>query len=98
MSYLVVVTFEIENAVPDDYLCIKEKLKNVGLHDSLVADDGRRYNLPTTTFAEKIEGSSADAIRDDICNQVKNVFGECGVKGKILVSVGEDWAWGIRYP
>lgn len=98
MSYLVVVTFDIKNAASEDYSCMKERLESLGLHDYLIGDSGGKNDLPTTTFAREIEGSSAGAIRDDICNQVENAFGECRVKGEIFVSVGGDWAWGIRYP
>ena len=98
MSYLVVVSFDLDNAVSEDYLCIRDELDNLGLHDNIVGESGDRSDLPTTTFAGKLEGSSASSMRDDICHKVEGAFGRCRVKGKFFVSVGGNWTWGIRHP
>lgn len=96
MTYLVVVSFDIKNEAASDYKNIYEELKNIGLRDRLADHEGRERELPTSTVAGTFKGSSAKNVRNDICTRVGEAFRNAHIKGKIFISVGRDWMWGIR--
>lgn len=96
MPYFVVVSFDLKNADAGDQDRICGELKNMGLAGTLTGHDGRVSELPTRTVAGKFSGSSARNVRNDVCTQVGTAFRKCRVKGKILISVGGNWDWGVR--
>jgi hypothetical protein len=96
MTYLVVVSFDINNEGAGDYEHIYKEMKDIGLRDSLADHEGKERELPTSTVAGIFKGSSAKNVRNDICTRVGSAFRNGNIKGKIFISVGRDWMWGVR--
>jgi len=95
MSYLVVVTFDLETAESKDYDCVKEEFAKINLYPTIKDENNKEFDLTKNTFAGKLEGQNTNNIRDNILSAVKSIFKNCKVKGRIFVSVGGNWAWGI---
>ena len=96
MSYLVVCTFDLKNASYDDYQNAYADLEKLGFHRQLTSSQGSKISLPTTMTAGEFNGTSAEKVRDDMTEKVKNAFEARRFKAEIFVSVGGDWAWGHR--
>lgn len=96
MNYLVVVSYDVKNGESSDHDFIHEELKQIGLEDRLTDSTGRVSELPATTVAGTFEGSSAKNVRNDICTKVGSTFRERNLQGKIFISVGGSWDWGVR--
>lgn len=96
MSYLVTVTFDVENASSQNYTDITNSLQTLGLFTFIKAHDNRNIYLPSNTYSGEFNGISVEKIRNDVCERVQNVFLKLNIKGKIYVVVGGDWGWGIR--
>ncbi len=97
MAYLVVVTFDLTDAPTSTYEQIIHDLGEYGLHSHLVGDSDKKTNLPDNTYAGKFSGENAGKIRDDVSSKVQGILSQNEAVGKIFVSVGGSWAWGIRH-
>jgi hypothetical protein len=97
MSCIVTVAFDIPGVSHRDheelYKEVYEALKAVGLERTLQVFKGKVI-LPESTVLGYFDGRSSRAVRDDIRAKVKKVFTDLGLKSSILVTVGEDGAWG----
>lgn len=93
MSYFVTVSFDIKNAASEDYDAIYSALRGMGLERSLTDDSGQPANLPSTTVAGTVQGYQAATVRDRISSEAKSAYRRHGLRGKIYVAVGGDWAW-----
>lgn len=89
MQCFVVVTFDLEDPDPQYYEDLNSKIKDIGLKDKLQGKKGK-VELPTTTFAGKLNSESISSLRDSVRERVKEAFDNVGVKGKIFVTVAED--------
>jgi len=98
MSYFVTVSFDIANATRENYQTMYRELQIIGLSHSLTSDANNTITLPSTTVAGSLNGSSAGAVRDHVCNQVQNAYTRNRLHGEVFVAVGGDWAWGHRTP
>ena len=98
MSYLVSVSFDIENASSDQYNQVKEELNDIGFSDTISGNAKVKVKLPDNTFAGEFEGSSSTKIRDDLRKQVKEIFKSLNLKAEIFIHVGGNWAWGSSSP
>ena len=96
MNYLVVVSYDVKNGESADHEFIHEELKQIGLEDRLTDSTGRENGLPATTVAGTFEGSSARNVRNNICTKVGSAFRKHNLHGKIFISVGGSWDWGVR--
>lgn len=96
MSYLAVLSFDVESARPDTYRSIESDLNDIGLSDTITGSSGKAFKLPTTTFVGEFNGENAGKIRDDLSDQIKAVFSKHNVRSKIFLSVGGNWSWGSR--
>lgn len=96
MSYLVVVSFDLTDAPSDTYQAISQEMNDVGLRHWVVSKDNMHLDLPATTFSGEFNGESSTKIRDDISNQVRGIISRHGIRSKIFISVGSEWAWGTR--
>lgn len=89
MKCFVAVTFDLEDPDPQDYEDLNSELKDIGLKDKLQGQK-RKVELPTTTFAGKLNSESISSLRDSVRKKVKKAFRKVGVEGKIFVTVAED--------
>jgi len=94
MDYLVVCTFDLENATYEDYQTAYADLKEIGLTKVIVGTSGSSRVMPTTTTAGEFTGYNSGKVRDDIRESVKRAFTARGFTSEIFVVVGDDWAWG----
>jgi len=95
MSFLVVVTYDLHQADSDDYQCVKECLKKIGLLDTTANIRGDEENkLPNTTAAGQFDGVDIKTVKEDIRSKVLACMKKCGVKGKFFITVSDDWTWG----
>jgi len=97
MSYLVTVTFDLKNETSEVYKAIDEALSQLGLSRKIGDSAGKSYELPANTYAGKFEGEKVGTVRDDIATRIESAFQRVGAKGRMYVTVGSPWAWGIRY-
>lgn len=72
MSFLVTVSFDIANGTREDYQTVYSELQAIGLSRSLTTDANRTVTLPSTTVAGSLNGQSAGAVRDHVCDQLQN--------------------------
>lgn len=94
MSYLVSISFDIKNATSKNYDDFYSKLDQIGLSKHLVADNGSKIQIPTTTtLAGIFEGNSIEEIRDYIADEIKKVYHQLNLNGEIFVFVGSNWGW-----
>ena len=96
MSYFVVVTFDIENETSPTYSKVENELFEYGLYDQVIGQSGKDIDLPSNTYAGEFDGGSVSKIREDVANTVQEIFRANQIKGKIFVTVGKNWAWGVR--
>ncbi len=96
MTYLVFCTFDLKNASATDYQNAYADLENIGLKKVHKGSNGTNVVIPTTAVMGEFNGTSVGNVRDDICNQVQNVFSKRGFKSEIFAIVGGDWGWGSR--
>jgi hypothetical protein len=96
LSYLVVVTFDIDGGVSSDYRYVAEELDKIGLRSWLQSNSDRPVDLPSNTFAGLFNGPGTAAIRESIMRGVMAIFRSRNLHGPILVTVGENWGWSRR--
>jgi len=96
MSYLVTVTFDIENATSQNYIDISNSFQRLGLFTFIKGHDNRNIDLPSNTYSGEFNGISVENIRNDICDRVQRAFINLKLQAKIYVVVGGDWGWGMR--
>jgi len=94
LSYLVSISFDIKNATSKNYDELYSKLDAIGLSKHLIADDGSKIKIPTTTtLAGIFEGNSIEEIRTYVTDEIKKVYHQLNLKGEIFVFVGSNWGW-----
>lgn len=93
MNFLVVVSFDLQNATSPDYVAVASRLASVGLRHQLVGTDGSTQVLPSTTYAGTFAGVTAGEVRDSVVGTVATAFKACGVSARFFVFVGDNWAW-----
>jgi len=97
MSYLVVVTYDLENATSKDYANVKSELKKLELYDTTEKIRGNATtHLPNTTVAGQFEGLTEAAVRDAIREKVVAAMNSCNVTGKLFITVSDKWTWGVK--
>jgi len=94
MSYFAILTFDLKNASADDYQNAYADLAGIGFFKTLQVEGGRMIQLPTTTTAGQFTGLDTQRVRDDLLEQVREVFSARGFHFEIFVSICENWAWG----
>lgn len=96
MSYLVTVSFDIENASAEQYNQVEEKLSEIGFSNEIIGNSNKEVKLPNNTFAGEFDGANASKVRDDLSDMIRGIFSSLELKAKIFVHVGGNWAWGSR--
>ena len=96
MSYFVHVTFDISNQTSGTDQALEGVLNEMGLYATIVGLSKKTLKLPANTFAGEFTGDGAGRIRDDLCTRIQDVFRSRGIKSDIFVTVGGNWAWGMR--
>ncbi|UTW62105.1 hypothetical protein KFE98_19175 [bacterium SCSIO 12741] len=75
---------------------LDDRIHALGLKRSARDEKKSEIMLSNNTFSGELEGESATNLRDDIFSKTEAIFLSFGLKGKIFVSVGGNWSWGIR--
>ncbi|MET0792185.1 MAG: hypothetical protein ABW061_11745 [Polyangiaceae bacterium] len=96
MEYLVTVAFDLHDAETDDYQRMYRELAGLGLSSSLVGVQGNRATLPATTVCGLFTGPDSSGVRAHVVRGCEDAFSRQGLSGKLLVVVGNDWAWDVR--
>lgn len=96
MAYLVFCTFDLKNASDSDYQNAYADLERLGLKKVYKSSQGNNVVIPTTAAMGEINGSSAVAVRDDICSKIESAFKARRFKSEIFVTVGGDWGMGSQ--
>lgn len=96
MSYLVTLTLDLSDAESEDYKCITDQLAELKLENRLKGNNGEYTRLPFNTYAREIEGDDSKKIADGLARRLEDIFEECDVEGKILITVGDSWSWRVR--
>lgn len=94
MSYFVVCTSDLKNASWTDYQTAYAHLANVGLHKTVVTDQGKNVVAPTTMTMGEFNGADAASIRNYVRNQIRAAFAARRFSSEIFVVVAGNWAWG----
>jgi len=95
MTYCVLCTFDLQGASSTDYKNAYADLESLGLYQAQGNSGGGKTVIPTTTVLGPYNGTSADAIRDDVRAKIKAAFQKRGFTSEIFVVVGgTDWTWG----
>jgi hypothetical protein len=95
MSVFVHVTFDLFDANAADYACVHDGLENLALTDFVYSSKGKYIELPYNTFGGEYENvTDIVAFADLVKVEVKRVFANCNVTGRVFVLVaGKTWAW-----
>lgn len=93
MSYLVLCTFDLENASSEDYNNAYKVLKKIGLSKEVTSDTNSIVTLPNTVTMGKFNGVSSSLIKEDVLTQIKNEFKALRLKSKIFITVSSGWSW-----
>lgn len=93
MSYLVLCTFDLENASSEDYNNAYRVLEEIGLSKETTSDTSSIVTLPNTVTIGKFNGVSPISIKEDILAQIKNGFKALRLKSKIFIIVSSGWSW-----
>lgn len=93
MSYIVVCTFDLENATSQDYKDAYSDLEKLGLRKVAANTDGGNTVIPSTTVAGEFTGEDNPALVKEINRRVKSAFSSRGFKSEIFVVAGTNWAW-----
>ncbi len=93
MAYLVLCTFDLENAKSKDYDDAYDALEEIGLSKNVESDSGKDITLPNTVTIGKFSGESKLEVRNSIIKQIKNKFKQLGFKSKIFITVSSGWSW-----
>lgn len=94
MSYLVLCTFTLRDATPQDYQNAYTDLEDLGLKRMIISTEGPPILAPTSSVMGELDGAGATSVRDDVRNRVQTAFRHRGFKSEVSVVVGGDWAWG----
>jgi hypothetical protein len=101
MSYLAVVTFDLDGASPRYYPRVQKQLGNMNLEKKLKIKRSRKFSsLPSNTFAGTFSGewneASASEVRDHLRAEVAKAIKTLGLKGTVFVAIGDSWSWGKK--
>ena len=91
----VTCSFDLKGASSTDYQNAYADLANLGLKTAVVSDRGTNVIAPTTMAMGEIDGTSVDAVRDDIRNKVQAAFRQRRFSSEIFrVVAAGNWTWG----
>lgn len=93
MSYLVLCTFDLENASSEDYKNAYNALEQIGLYKEAIPKNGMAITLPNTVTIGEFNGDTASLVKEDILTQIKNEFKALRLKSKIFITVSSGWSW-----
>ncbi len=96
MSYLVVVTFDLNDADPSDYPKVYSELESIDFSKYIVGKKKSPKQLPNNTFIAEFDDDVFDRS-SEICSfvgeEMNRIFGRHNVSGKYFVTSGRKWAW-----
>lgn len=93
----VLVTFDLKNAVSDDYTDAYEALRAVGFRTEVHASTGKDYILPNTTCTGLFQGNDIEELRNRLADEVKSRFQKLGLSAYFFILVSpEPTTWGLR--
>lgn len=93
MSYLVLCTFDLENASSEDYKNAYTALEQIGLYKEAIPKSGTAITLPNTVTIGEFNGDTSSLVKEDILSQIKNEFKVLRLKSKIFITVSSSWSW-----
>ena len=97
MSYLVVLSFDLNANSQDLYDDLNIGLNNMGLKKELRSSSGKTVALPSNTYSGTFTGAEAGKVRDDIAEQIKKIFNDNNAHGRVFLAIGGDsWAWSVQ--
>ena len=96
MSYLILVTYDLHDAHPNDYPPVQRGLRTLGLRPTIPRPNGGEIRLPANTVGAIRNARSAAYLRDRLRVGIERVFNGCAVSGLFFIGVGSRWAWAKR--
>ena len=93
MSYLVLCTFDLENASLEDYKNAYRVLEEIGLYKEAIPKSGTAITLPNTVTMGEFNGDNVSLVKENILVQIKNKFKALRLKSKIFITVSSGWSW-----
>jgi len=94
MAYLVILSFDIKDAKPENYPAVYAALSRMGFRKELTAISGEVCNLPSTTLAAFVEAVDASAACSRSHEAAAACFRSLYLKGTAFIcSCGVNWAW-----
>lgn len=96
MSYLAIVTIDLEGAEWEDYDCVNTKFEAIGLYKEVTTSTEKKVQLPNNTYAGEFNADKSSELRDNLLDKAQNAFKACRVKGEIYIAVGTSWSWEKR--
>ncbi len=95
MSYLVTISFQVNNFNAGVQAQIKQKLTNLGFSQEIKGEKGTSP-LPSNTYVGEFNGENTAKVRDDLIEPVTIAFKSTGAKGSFFLTVGQNWGWSLR--
>jgi hypothetical protein len=93
MTYQVFCTFDLKNQDQRGYDLAYADLAKIGLARVVVAGNGNKIVMPTTSAIGNFTGTTSEAVRDEIMQRVKAVFSQRGFKYEVFIVVGSNGTW-----
>lgn len=86
-------TFDLKNAISQDYQTAYADLDKIGLKKIHKTDQGNHVVIPTTAAMGFFNGNSVERVRNDIEAKVRGAFKTRRFTSEIFIVAGGDWAW-----
>jgi len=95
MKQLAIITFIIENEEqkPKDPEVLREAFSKIQLFSALSGTNKYVFNFDDNTFAGTFNADNQVVLAEELLDASINIFKDLGLKGRILVSIGEQWVW-----
>ena len=96
MSYLVTVTFDLNQADPSVYPKVHFELENIDFSKLITRRKKIDKPLPSNTFIAEFDDDDFDRSHE-VCSYVSDelnrIFKKYDVVGRYFVASGKKWAW-----
>jgi hypothetical protein len=99
MSFIVMITFDLNGADNTDYRFVKTALDKIDLSQFLMGRT-KEVRLPHNTYVAKFSNeafSESVALRDYLRPEIRRIFRARNLRGKYFIGVGKDWAWKVGH-
>ena len=92
MEVSAIVTFDLKDAISDDYLSMREQLNNYGLYPYVIGEGNIKVDLPTTMYVGKYSTKPlAEQLKNWLFDSAR--YAEVAIGKYFVFSKDGQWSW-----